>query len=107
MALSIFGSFKKFQFKKAIYPFIFVVFIIIILMFFVITIKFLYRNINKALTPDERLTESQLIKVDLDNFYFVSKKLGIDLNDKAKEQKTESSVEPTGSEENTITNKND
>lgn len=80
MALNIFDSFKKLQFKKAIYPFVFVVFIIIVLMFFVITIKFLYRNINKALTPNERLIESQLIKVDLDNFYFVSKKLGIELN---------------------------
>lgn len=80
MILNILSSFKKLQFKKVIYPSIFVVFIVIALMFFAITIKFLYRNINKALTPDEQSIESQLIKVDLDNFYFVSKKLGIELN---------------------------
>lgn len=94
MMANIFNKLKNFQFKKLIYPAISVFFVVIAVATFVLVTRFLYRNINKALTPDKQSVEQQLIKVDLDSFYLVIKKLGINLDKEASELKPEPSEKP-------------
>lgn len=66
---------RNLQFKKVVYPLILGVFIALAAVVFVISIQFLYSAVNKALVIDAQFLESQLIKVDFDNFNYVMKKL--------------------------------
>jgi hypothetical protein len=68
---------KKIKFKKIIYPAIFTVFIITVIILFVYSVKFLANAIDKAFVLDMGAAESRLTKLDLDNFYLAAKKLGI------------------------------
>lgn len=104
MMANIFNNLKNFQFKKLIYPAISAFFIVVAVVTFVWITRFLYRSINKALTPNKQSVESQLIKVDLDGFYLVIKKLGINLDKEVSELKSESPEKPAESQDTTETN---
>lgn len=67
---------KKIQLRKTIYPIILIVFFSVVAVVFVSSVRFLYRNMNKALILNEELAESQLMKLDLDKFNLVIKRLG-------------------------------
>lgn len=56
------------------------VIVIIITLVFIFSAKFLSLNINKALVVDEKSAESKIVEIDLDSYYAVAKKAGIDLS---------------------------
>ena len=69
---------KKLKIKRIIYPAIFTILIISLIIIFVSSARFLSQNLNKAfVSPNEKTIESQLIKIDLANYNLVIKKLGI------------------------------
>lgn len=63
--------------KKFTFPGIIILFSFTAIILFIISMKFLYRHFNKASLINMESAQSQSIKLDLDDFYLVSKKLGI------------------------------
>lgn len=79
MKKEIFSKLKKIRLKQIIYPSIITVFLVVVIILLISSIKFLSQNINKIFSPDTDISSSQLLKVDLDRFYFVAKRLGISI----------------------------
>lgn len=82
--------------KKAIYPTILGIFIIIGSFVFVYSVRFLLGAVNKAFYIDNKIVESKMIKVDLDKLKQVISKLNIKLGETAIEVVSSSS--PSSSE---------
>lgn len=71
-------SIKKINFKKSAYPAISLLFFGIIALIFVYSIQFLLKNIDQAfLVINDNQIESQIIKVNLTDYYTIAKKFGI------------------------------
>lgn len=69
---------KKLKPKGFIYPAVSAVFFAAILWTFISAAGFISKAINKIFTAgSEGAVESQIVKVDLDNYYLVAKKLGL------------------------------
>lgn len=63
--------------KKLVYPAISILFVSVALLLFGKTAFFISANINKAFTTDEAAIESELLRVDIQNYLLVAKKLNI------------------------------
>ena len=79
MKKEIFSKFKKLRFKQIIYPLIITIFIILLIVLLFSSIKFLSQNINRIFSSNTETLNSQLLKLELDKFYFVAKRLGISI----------------------------
>ena len=90
MKKEIFSKFKKIRFKQIIYPLIITIFIILLIILLFSSIKFLSQNINRIFSSNTEAFNSQLLKLELDKFYFVAKRLGISI-----EQETAIETTPT------------
>lgn len=63
--------------KRAIYPTLTSFFIIVLIALMILSARFLANNIDKAFRLDEKVLQAQLIRLNLDGFAKVAKKLGI------------------------------
>jgi len=68
---------RKLKFKKFVYPLIFGIVIILIAVILIYSAKFLAEAIDRVFITDSESWETRLMKLDMDNFYRVAKKLGI------------------------------
>lgn len=73
----------KFFWKDAVYPVIVAFAIIVIAILFAISTGSLAKNINKALEGGTSVTEGNSSEIDLQDFYVIAKKLGIEVKDKS------------------------
>jgi hypothetical protein len=72
----ILNTLKSLKARDVAYPAVFIIFIIIIIVSFNSSVRFLSANINKAFGGDTAL-ESTLLKLDFDGYNVIAKKLGI------------------------------
>ncbi|KKQ22032.1 hypothetical protein A2999_00665 [Candidatus Wolfebacteria bacterium RIFCSPLOWO2_01_FULL_38_11] len=74
------SALKNLKFKKIIYPVIFGVFFIGVILIFIYSAKFLVSSIDKSLSLDIQYASSRIIKIDFEKFYKVAKKMGIEIS---------------------------
>lgn len=67
----------KLKFKKIIYPLISGIIVILIIIVFIYSVKFLAEAIDRVFATDTESLESHLIRLDMEKFNLVAKKLGI------------------------------
>lgn len=79
----------KLKFKKIIYPLISGIIAIIIIIVFIYSVKFLAEAIDRVFAQDTEFLESHLIRLDMEKFNLVAKKLGIN------QQPTTYDLQPT------------
>lgn len=70
---------KNLKFKSLVYPAIFFFALIVITVIFIFSVKFFLKTIGGVFDVDEGVLDSQIVKVDMDNFSRVAKKLGIEV----------------------------
>ena len=70
---------KVIKAKQVIYPTIVCVFVAIVAIFFALSAKFLSTNINKAFITDKESEGSELVRLDLPNYFLIAKKLGLNV----------------------------
>lgn len=70
---------KSVELKKLIYPSILGTFLLLALLLFIVSARFLSRNINRVFSVDIDQAQAELTKVDLEKFTRVAKKLGIEV----------------------------
>ena len=63
--------------KQLIYPSIVCIIVAAIAFVFAYSAKFISLNVNKALFVDESSVDSEIVKIDLDDYYSVAKKAGV------------------------------
>ncbi len=73
-------TFKNVKLKKIIYPIILGVFFIVVILIFIYSAKFLVNSINRSLSLDVQYAESRIIKINLEKFYRIAKKMGIEIS---------------------------
>jgi len=85
----------KIKFKELVYPAITVSFFAIVIISFVLDIGFITQNINKVFyVPDSSEIESRMVRVDMENFYVVARKLGINVSAPSQQQEVVQPVVP-------------
>lgn len=84
---------KKIRLKQIIYPSIITFFIVVVIVLLIFSVKFLSLNINKIFSLDTQTIDSQLLKVDIDKFYFVTNRLGIIIESKPLQEAAVTPVE--------------
>ena len=62
------SALKNLKFKKIIYPVIFGVFFIGVILIFIYSAKFLVSSIDKSLSLDIQYASSRIIKIDFEKF---------------------------------------
>lgn len=88
-------------FKQIIYPSIIAAFAVVVIILLIYSVRFLSRNINKIFSLDAQTISSQLLKIDIDKFYFVSKRLGIVIDSKMPPKPAATPVEEATTTEET------
>ncbi len=68
---------KKLRFKQVIYPMISFVFFALTIFVFAKSAVFLSQSINKMFLASEQANEAETLKIDLENYFLVSKKLSL------------------------------
>ena len=76
---TIVNKLKSIKARGTLYPSIVAVFILIVVICFTFAAQFLSENLNKAFVVDEQSIDETLVKIDLENYYLVAKKAGINI----------------------------
>lgn len=88
MRLAFVQKVKTLRFDQVIYPALSLTVTMIVIVLTVLAVRFLSHNLNQPFNQNTQAIESELIKIDLDTYNRVAKKLGIAVEpaDKPKEQ---------------------
>ncbi|MBI4812413.1 hypothetical protein HY798_03175 [Candidatus Falkowbacteria bacterium] len=82
---------KNIKVKKIIYPLLSGVFFLAVVVVFIYSVKFLSSNIKNVFDTDDSAS-SHLTSLDMDNFYRVAKKLGLEQITDNRRQTTENAI---------------